>query len=196
MQLTRRVFSMAEVRIETERLILRDWRDDADWAEFFSVTNTPAVMRWLGGVLDEDGIDAQRGRVETCRTANGHCFWAVERKQDGALLGFCGLKRADAPGSSVPGAMEVGWRLREDAWGQGYAKEAAIAAIDAAFDRFGAGEVVALTVDGNTASWGLMERLGMRRRADLDYDDTRYDQPLRRTIVYSLDRDEWRNRNG
>ena len=186
---------MAEFRIETERLILRDWRDE-DWSEFFRVTNTPAVMRWLGGVLDGDGVAKQRARVEACRAAHGHCFWAVERKSDGALLGFCGLKRADAPGSTVTGAMEVGWRFREDAWGRGYAKEAAIAALDAGFDRFGADEIVALTVDDNEGSWGLMKRLGMRRREELDYDDTRYENPWRRSIVYSIDRDSWRQRVG
>lgn len=92
--------------------------------------------------------------------------------------------------------VEVGWRLREDAWGQGYAKEAAIAALDSAFDRFGAEEVVALTVEGNTGSWGLMKRLGMRRRAELDYDDMRYEPPWRRAIVYSVDRASWENRDG
>lgn len=186
---------MADFRLETRRLILRDWREE-DWAQFFRVTNTPAVMRWLGGLLDEKGMASQRGRVEACHAANGFCFWAVERKEDGALLGFCGLKRADAAGSTVTGAMEVGWRLREDAWGQGYAKEAATASLDAAFGRFGAEEVVALTVDGNTGSWGLMERLGMRRRAELDYDDARYESPWRRSIVYSIDRETWQGRDG
>jgi RimJ/RimL family protein N-acetyltransferase len=186
---------MADFQLETARLILRDWREQ-DWPEFFRVTNTPAVMRWLGGVLDADGMASQRGRVEACHAANGHCFWAVERKSDGALLGFCGLKRADAPGSTVTGAMEIGWRLREDAWGRGYAKEAAIASLDAAFDRFGAEEVVALTVVENSGSWGLMERLGMRRREELDYDDDRYESPWRRSIVYSIDRAAWPDRNG
>src|SRR6476469_3831632 len=126
---------MAETRIETDRLVLRDWREE-DWPRFFAGTNTPGVMRWLGGVLDDAGMAATRARVSGCAAANGFCFWVVERKNDGAVLGFCGLKRADAPGSSVTGAMESGWRLREDAWGQGYAKEAATAALDAAFDRF------------------------------------------------------------
>ena len=189
---------MAETRIETDRLILRDWRDE-DWPEFFRLTNTPAVMQWLGGVLDHDGMAKQRARVETCHAANGFCFWAVERKstkenETGELLGFCGLKCADAPGSTVTGAIEAGWRFREDAWGQGYAKEAAIAALDVAFTRFGAEEVIALTVIGNTASWGLMERLGMRRRAELDYDDMRYGSLWRRTIVYSIGRESWGNR--
>lgn len=185
---------MDEIRIETERLILRDWRDDADWAEFFRVTNTPAVMEWLGGVLNDTGMAAQRERVEQSRARNGFCFWEVERKSDGALLGFCGLKRADAPGSSVVGEMEIGWRLREDAWGKGYAHEAATAALDAAFSRFGAAEVFALTVIDNIGSWRLMERLGMKRRAELDYADPRYEPPWRDAIVYSLNRPTWENR--
>ncbi len=183
--------SGAGFRRETERLILRDWRAD-DWDEFFRVTNTPAVMQWLGGVLDVEGRAAQRARVEACQAANGFCFWAVERKADGALLGFCGLKRADAPGSSVTGEMEVGWRFREDSWGEGYAKEAAIAAIDAGFEDFGADRIVALTVEGNGPSWGLMKRLGMTRREDLDYGDTRYDPPWRDAIVYAIARADWR----
>lgn len=188
---------MPDFRIETPRLVLRDWRE-GDAEAFFEGTNTPAVMRWLGGVMDVDGRQALIDRVSGCRAAHGHCFWIVERKAEGAnpaqVLGFCGLKRADAPGSSVTGEMEVGWRLREDAWGQGYAKEAAHAAIDAAFDRFGAEEVVAITVIENTASWGLMKRLGMQRREDLDYPDPRFEPPLRDTIVWSIDRAGWVNR--
>jgi RimJ/RimL family protein N-acetyltransferase len=90
--------------------------------------------------------------------------------------------------------MEIGWRLREDAWGQGYAREAATAALDAAFGAFGAGEVVALTVHENSASWGLMKRLGMRRREDLDYVDPRFGPDLNPSIVYSIDRQTWETR--
>lgn len=185
---------MPEFRLETERLVLRDWRDD-DWPDFFRLTNTPSVMRWLGW-LDEEKQAAQRARVETCAARHGHCFWLAERKADGGhlsgeRLGFCGLKRADAPESPVEGRFEIGWRMREDAWGHGYAKEAALASLRAGFERFGAEEIVALTVIQNEASWGLMTRLGMRRREDLDFPDGRYPPELRDTIVYSLSRDEW-----
>jgi len=187
---------MAEVRLETERLVLRDWRGDADWIAFVQHTNNSRVMRWLGQPMDAEGQAAMRQRVAACAAAHGHCFWLVERKPDGGhlageVLGFCGLKRADAPESTIAGEFEVGWRMREDAWGHGYAKEAAIASLDAGFGRFGADEIFALTVAGNTASWGLMTRLGMRRRAQLDYADSRYEAELRDTIVYSLTRDEW-----
>jgi RimJ/RimL family protein N-acetyltransferase len=181
---------MGDFHYETPRLTLRDWRAE-DWAEFWRVTNTPAVMRWLGGVVDEAGRAAVQARLEGYRTDYGHTFWVIERREDGALLGFCGLKRSNQAGGPQ-GMMEVGWRLREDAWGQGYAKEAAAASLDLAFGRLGADEVIALTVQGNTASWGLMLRLGMERRADLDFDSPDFDPENPRIIAYAIARANWR----
>ncbi|MBV7265617.1 GNAT family N-acetyltransferase [Erythrobacter ani] len=179
----------SQFRHETERLILRDWCEE-DWAEFWQGTNTPAVMRWLGGVLDEKGMADARARLESYRAEHGHTFWAVERKSDGAILGFCGLKRCNQQGGPI-GMMEAGWRLREDAWGHGYAKEAAIASLDLAFGRFDADEAIAITVNGNAPSWRLMKRLGMRRREDLDFVDYSWDVDDPKLIVYSITSDEW-----
>jgi RimJ/RimL family protein N-acetyltransferase len=180
---------MTEFRHDTARLTLRDWRAE-DWDEFWTLTNTPAVMRWLGGVADEATRTAARARVEGYRADHGHTFWVVERREDGALLGFCGLKRSNQAGGPQ-GMMEVGWRLREDAWGKGYAKEAAAAALALAFVRFGADEVIALTVQNNTPSWGLMLRLGMERREDLDFDSPDFDPANPRIIVHSIAREAW-----
>jgi len=173
------------VAIETDRLLLRDWRE-SDIAPFIHHTNTPAVMLWLGGVQTEAQLeDALRNRMMRWQVERGFTFWAVERKADGALLGFCGLKIADTPGTNIEGVHEVGWRLREDAWGQGYAKEAAIASVDYAFEKLGSERVVAITFIQNEPSWGLMERIGMTRRAEDDYDDPRF-PTLNPTIVYDI----------
>jgi RimJ/RimL family protein N-acetyltransferase len=180
---------MTAFRHETARLILRDWRDE-DWPIFWEATNTSAVMRWLGGVADEATRAAAQARVEGYQRDHGHTFWVVERKADGALLGFCGLKRSNQAGGPQ-GMMEVGWRLREDAWGHGYAKEAAAAALDLGFGRFGADEVIALTVKGNTASWGLMLRLGMVPRPDLDFDSPDFDPDEPLIIVHAITKGEW-----
>lgn len=185
---------MAEFRIETERLILRDWREE-DWEPFFRHTNSPAVMRWLGGVQDEGGRRATQERLLGYKRDHGHTLWVVERKQDGGdlageLLGFCGLKRANLAGGPI-GDFEIGWRLREDSWGHGYAREAALAAMAQAFDGFGAPHVIALTVEGNAPSCGLMKRLGMRRRADLDFPSAAFEPEGGVIIVYSITRDEW-----
>ncbi|MXO70542.1 GNAT family N-acetyltransferase [Alteraurantiacibacter buctensis] len=181
-------------RQETARLVLRDWRDD-DWEPFWQATNTPAVMRWLGGVCDPAKRQATQDRLLAYNRDHGHTFWVVEGKADGALLGFCGLKRSNQPGGPQ-GLMEVGWRLREDAWGQGYAREAAAASLDLAFDRFAADEVIALTVQGNAPSWGLMLRLGMARRADLDFASTDFGPEGGLIIVYGIDRAAWEAERG
>lgn len=185
---------MADFRHETRRLILRDWRE-GDWAPFWKATNTPAVMRWLGGVCDEEKRAAARARLESYQADYGHTFWLVERQDDTQILGFCGLKRCNQTGGPI-GMMEIGWRLREDAWGQGYAKEAATASLQIAFEDFQAEEVVALTVAANAPSWGLMIKLGMRRREDLDFANDDFDPATGTIIVYSIAKAEWRAANG
>jgi len=175
---------------ETERLVLRDW-GEGDSDRFYEIMNTPAVMRHLGGVQDRATWEAAVGRIQGFQRDFGHTFWLIERKDDGELLGFCGLKRVNSPGTDLTGQFEVGWRLRESAWGQGYAKEAAIASLDLAFGRFRAPHVLALTIPRNEESQGLMKRLGMTRREDLDFIDPRFGPDMNPTVVYRIDVAEW-----
>ena len=181
---------MSRVVAETGRLSLREW-GEGDPDRFYAIMNTPAVMRHLGGVQDRAVWDAAVGRILGFQREYGHTFWLMERKADGELLGFCGLKRVNAEGTPLKGQFEIGWRLRESAWGQGYAKEAAIASLDLAFGRFSAPNVVALTIHGNAESQGLMKRLGMTRRPDLDFDDPRFGPEMNPTIVFSLEVGDW-----
>jgi len=181
--------SVAEVVAETERLLLRGWKP-GDRAEYDRHINMPAVARFVGGVQTAEELDAAFERLEGYQRDHGHTFWALERKSDGALLGFCGLKRANVPDAAVDGEVEIGWRLREDAWGQGYAREAAEASLDWAWANLDCVRVVAFTIPANEASWGLMERLGMTRRPDLDFAHPNYpaDHPLSRHVTYVMER--------
>ena len=184
---------MAEVVAETERLRLRTW-DPEDERRFYDIMNVPAVMRWLGGLQTPEEWNAAYQRLRDYERDFGFTFWIVERRSDGEILGFCGLKRANAPGGeAIAGEVEIGWRLREDAWGQGYAKESAIASLNLAFERFAAPQVVALTAEQNVTSQGLMKRLGMRRREDLDYVDTRFppDSDYNPHVVFSMATADW-----
>lgn len=175
-------------RLETERLTLRSWRD-GDAEMFDTHLNRPAIARWVGGHQTRSQIDGAVARIQACEAENGFCFWAIERRADAAFLGFCGLKLVDAEGapSAMIGSPEIGWRLREDAWGQGYAKEAAVATLQAAFTRFGLGEVFAITLTDNAPSWGLMRRLGMTARPDLDFDMSIHG----RHVTYRMGADTW-----
>jgi RimJ/RimL family protein N-acetyltransferase len=183
---------MAEVVAETERLRLRTWNDEDEF-RFYEAMNTPAVMRWLGGLQRPEEWSAGYQRLRGYERDFGFTFWIVERKSDDLILGFCGLKRVNAPGADFPGEVEIGWRLREEAWGRGYAKEAAIASLDLAFDRFAAPQVVAVTAAGNAASQGLMIRLGMTRRPELDFIDQRFpeDSEVNPQVVFSIPAEDW-----
>lgn len=173
--------------IETERLILRPWREE-DIAEFARVTNTPAVMEFLGGVKEPEAFQGSFERVTASQEKNRFCFWIVERRIDGALLGFCGLKVGNTP--PIVGEIEIGWRLREDAWGQGYAREAAIATLEWAWQNLDCDRVVAITAAGNKRSWGLMERLGMHRLHDMDFEhpDVPAGDKAKPHITYAVER--------
>lgn len=173
--------------IETSRLNLRPWRE-TDVPEFVRVTNTPAVMEFLGGVQSPDAFHGAFLRAQACQAENGFCFWIVERWSDRALLGFCGLKIANV--GPIAGEIEIGWRLRADAWGQGYAQEAARASLDWAWRNLSCPRVVAIAAAGNVKSRRLMERLGMQRTPalDFDYPDFAADSPLRAHVTYIMGR--------
>ena len=175
---------------ETERLILRDWTE-ADKDPFYAAMNTPAVMQWLGGLQKREDFDAAYERLQGFARDCGHCFWLVERKEDGELLGFCGIKKINYEGAPNMGMPEIGWRFREEAWGKGYAKEAAIASLDLAFERFGYDEVTAVTVSGNEGSWGLMLRLGMTERPELAYHDGKYSDQYGPARQWVITAQEW-----
>ncbi len=173
--------------IETPRLLLRSWRKE-DGAEFERVTNTPEVMEHLGGVDDPEAVADTARRLDSIEREHGFTFWAMERKEDGALLGFCGVKPANV--EPLLGEIEIGWRLRHDCWGQGYAREAAEASLGWAWANRAFPRIVAITVPANQRSRGLMERLGMVRRPDLDFGHPHFPpgHPLRAHITHVMER--------
>ena len=182
---------MASIAAETERLRLRDWAN-GDRDAFYDIMNSPAVMEHLGGVQTREGWDAAYQRIVGFTRDYGHTFWIVEDRGSNDILGFCGLKRVNAPGAGdLMGQMEIGWRLRQSAWGRGIAKEAAIASLDLAFGQFAAPHVIAMTNEANLASQGLMARLGMTRRADLDFIDTRFGPDLNPQLIWLIDAANW-----
>ena len=181
----------AEAVFETERLILRRERpgDLAVWLEHM---NTSAVMAMVGGVQPPETVAENFAKMAA--DEDPLAFYLLALKADGTLIGKAGLSRIETPTAptELKGAVQVGWTLRADFWGQGYAREAAEAALALAFERVALSRVYGQTSERNTASWGLMKRLGMARRADLDYFDSDYPPEDNPTMVWNLDRANWR----
>ncbi len=182
---------MARIVAQTQRLRLREW-DPADETRFYDIMNRPDVMTHLGGVQTPAEWRAAYERIVGFQEDYGHTFWTLEDAEGREILGFCGIKRSNAPGAGeLLGKHEIGWRLRPEAWGKGIAKEAAIASLDLAFDHVEVPEVIATTLPANAPSQGLMKRLGMTRREGLDYVDTRFGPEMNPSIVFLIERDDW-----
>ncbi|WP_207455544.1 GNAT family N-acetyltransferase [Herbiconiux sp. SYSU D00978] len=178
--------------LETPRLILRRWRD-ADRAPFAALNADPEVMRYFPATLDRQQSDAFVDRIEQHFDEHGYGLWALEHRGSGEFLGFVGLKLALFEAHFTP-APEVGWRLARAAWGQGYASEAATAALAAGFERFGLDEIVSMTALLNERSQRVMQRIGMHRDPadDFDHPLVAPSHPLRRHLLYRLGAQEWR----
>ncbi|WP_210494022.1 GNAT family N-acetyltransferase [Patulibacter sp. SYSU D01012] len=148
--------------LRTARLLLRGWRAD-DAAAFAALNADPEVMRHIAtGPLDRRASEDLRARLQHEWERAGHGLWALERRDDGALLGFCGLAVPGFARGLAAGTVEVGWRLRRDAWGHGYATEASRAALRVAWADLGRDHVVSLVHPDNARSLAVCERLGMR----------------------------------
>lgn len=174
--------------IETERLILRPWRE-ADREPYAAIMVDPEVGKWLGGPFTRRQSHERVARFTASLAETGVGRLAVERKSDRRLIGHCGLAHTpDTP--PVPAGIEIGWALAPDAWGSGFAAEAARAVIADGFARDEVAEILAFTGATNLRSRAVMRRLGMARGTDRDFDHPALpaDHPLRRHVVYALRR--------
>ena len=171
-------------RIYTQRLILRHWEDD-DRAAFARMNANSQVMEFFPSTLTEQQSDSFASRIEQHLRDEGWGLWAVEIPGQARFIGFTGLAVPTFDAEFTP-CVEIGWRLAEPFWGNGYATEAARAVLDIAFSQIGLQEVLALTATINRRSIRIMEKLGMQHDPAENFDHPRLaqDSPLRRHVVY------------
>jgi RimJ/RimL family protein N-acetyltransferase len=178
------------VEVDTPRLRLRQWRA-ADRAPFAALNADPAVMEFFLSPLSRESSDASIDAWQSQLDSRGWSNWALELKASGELLGFTGLSVPRRVLPLSPG-VEVGWRLARKHRGQGYATEAACAALEVGFVRLDLPEIVSFTTAGNVRSRAVMERIGMRdARQDFEYPGFPEGHPLRRHCLYRIAREEW-----
>ena len=180
--------------LSSERLILRPWRED-DLDALAQLCADPEVMAHFPATLDRVGSAELLARLMAHQAEHGFTFWALQRREDAAFVGFTGLARVRFEAPFVP-AVEIGWRLARPYWGQGYALEAARCALQFAFEDLQLDEVVSFTVPANQRSWGVMQRLGMRRDAAGDFEHPILPEghPLRPHLLYRISREDWHGR--
>ncbi len=147
------------------------------------------VMRFFEAPLSREQSDEAIDRYNMQMVRDGFTMFAAEERETGALAGVLGMQtmRYEIPNLPQP-AVEIGWRLGHHAQGRGLATEGARRVIDHAFTTVGLSEVVAITVEANTASRNVMRKLGMTHRPELTFDHPKIalGHAHRLHILYSL----------
>ena len=175
-------------QITSERLLLRRWRD-ADRQPFQKLNADPRVMEFMPGRLAPEDSDAMIVRIEQHFEHHGIGLFAAELIAEKAFIGFIGLSVPAFDAPFMP-AVEIGWRLAFECWGQGLATEGARAVVRHAFETAGLTSLVSFTVPQNLRSRRVMEKLGMVHDPSDDFDHPSLPEghPLRRPVLYRLHR--------
>jgi len=182
--------------IKTERLILRPWKEE-DLESLSRLNADPRVMEFFPGLLTREESAARLECYAKHILNHGWGLWAVSVPGVSDFIGWIGLWRIGFEAHFTP-AIEVGWRLLPEFWGQGYATEGARAAIQYGFNTLKLDEIVSITVPANLRSRRIMEKLGMHRDPKDDFDHLKVPEghALRRHVLYRITAREWQRQTG
>lgn len=184
------------MRIETKRLRLRNW-EERDRDAFFRLNADPKIMEFFGVRRSRKEADARMDEWREQIAGTGFGFGAMELKETRQVVGIAGLHITKNAPAFPEGAMEIGWRLLPELWGEGLATEAATALLAHAFGQLGQERIIAMAAWNNERSIAVMRRLGMQHLQDADFDHPAIpdDAPhLKRHVVFSIEADEWADR--
>ena len=167
--------------LETSRLMLRDYTPE-DFEALYPILSDAETMQHYPHPFSEEETRAWIARNIARYENDGFGLWAVILKESGELIGDCGLTLQNIHGHMLP---EIGYHIRKDLQGKGYATEAAAACIDFAFGHFDFPAVYSCMKYANAASARVAVKNGMHFIEE-------YDDPVNiRTRVYRLSREEW-----
>jgi len=171
---------MSPVPEPTARLFFREWRSD-DWPLAFALWGDARVTAFIGGQFTEAQVRQRLQEQMDLQRQHGFQYWPVFQRDSGEHIGCCGLRPRDLP----QGILEIGFHLRPQSWGKGYATEAAQAVSSYAFEKLGARALFAGHHPQNASSRRTLEKLGFQYSHDEPYAPTGLRHPS-----YFLRRDE------
>lgn len=173
--------------ITTNRLILREW-DENDIPELIKMNQDVEVMKYFPSVLSESQSWAFYARVQKHFQENGFGLFVVEDKMRRNFLGYTGFMIANFEASFTP-CVEIGWRMNQQYWGNGYATEAAKACLEYAFDELRIQKIFSFTSIHNHKSEAVMQRIGMKKIGEFSHPKIDKDHYLNMHVVYKIEKE-------
>ena len=158
------------LEIETERLLLRGWRDE-DLEPYAHICADPEAMRYMGrGAMTREQTAESVGRYVRHWDEHGFGLWGVEDKGTGRFIGRIGLMYHD-DWPEGEHKTEVGWLLDRSVWGRGLATEGARASVRHGFEELGLERIISIAIPENKASRRVMEKAGLTYRGKTRWKD-------------------------
>jgi len=170
--------------IKTERLGIRFWRDE-DIQPFAALNADEQVMRFFPSTLTYEQTEAMVQRMKSDTKTNGFTFFAVDILATEEFIGFIGLSKPNMQTYFTP-CVEIGWRLKASAWGNGYAPEGAKACLEYGFKELGIKEIYSFTPTLNHPSERVMQKIGMTKVGEFDHPKIEKGHRLERHVLYKI----------
>lgn len=173
------------IYFETQRLIFRDW-EERDLSEFRAMNKDPEVMKYFPKALSDGETQAFYDRIQDEFRDSGYGLYAVETKHNGEFIGFIGFHKATFEADFTP-CVEIGWRLKRAAWGNGYATEGAKACLDYARRELGFDKVYSFTAKINLRSENVMKKIGLKKISEFNHPVLDDSSPLMVHVLYAVE---------
>lgn len=173
------------IYFETKRLVFRDWNEQ-DLNEFRIMNKDTRVMEYFKKILNKEETDRFYNAIQDEFRNYGYGLYAVETRHNNDFIGFIGFHWANFNSQFTP-CIEIGWRLKYEAWGNGFATEGAKACLKYGFDTLGFNKIYSFTSKINLSSENVMKKVGMVKVMEFEHPNIMENNPLRKHVLYSID---------
>ena len=169
----------------TQRLVFRDWNEQ-DLYEFRIMNKDTRVMKYFTKTLTDEETDRFYNIIQDEFINYGYGLYAVETSHSNSFIGFIGYHWANFNSQFTP-CIEIGWRLKYEAWGNGFAKEGAEACLTYGIEKLEFNKIYSFTSKINIQSENVMKKIGMVKVMEFEHPNIIEGSPLRRHVLYSID---------
>lgn len=175
--------------LKSERLGFRNWTEN-DLTEFARINADPEVMEHFPKTLTEKETAGFIDRLRNHYDKNGYNYFAAEILENQELIGFIGLAYQDYISDFTP-AIDIGWRLKKEAWGKGYATEGAKKCLEFAFNELNLKKIISTCTANNSNSEKVMRKIGMKKMGEFNHPKLKEFPNYERCLCYVIDKNMW-----
>ncbi|MFD1314050.1 GNAT family N-acetyltransferase [Namhaeicola litoreus] len=176
----------------SERIGFRNWIKE-DLSEFAMMNADAQVMEHFPNILTLSETKDFIKRLQDHYIEHGHNYFAAELIETGEFIGFIGLAYQDYPTKYTP-AVDVGWRLKNSAWGKGFATEGAERCLKFGFEELKLKRIISTCTEINTRSERVMNKIGMRKVGSFKHPKLSEHPDYENCICYQITQNEWKQK--